>query len=147
MVHRSGHRHRRAEQDLRERRGHRRDARQQEGIKIVPITLTLQYHYHPDGKISPYAGIGGAWIVFDDLNRETSFSEISVGGVNFQNSVGLLLNLGADVKISGPWSINIDGKYVPLDTSTKGIFDSTGTSTADFTVNPLIISAGISYNW
>ncbi len=117
------------------------------GLKIIPVTLTFQYHFTPDHKVSPFIGLGGAWVVFDDLNTETDFSDISLSNVDFQQSVGLVVDVGADVSLSDRWSIYLDGKYVPLDSSAYAVFNSTSAGNTRASVNPLIISTGISYRF
>jgi outer membrane protein len=106
----------------------------------APIDLTLQYHLLPHSRFNPYVGAG--------LNVTSYFGEQAAGGLvqNFSvdTAVGAVLEIGADYRISGPWHANVDVKQLLL--GAQAHIDN-GTVDAKDRLNPLILAAGIGYQF
>jgi outer membrane protein len=64
---------------------------------VLPPTLTLQYHFMPHARISPYigAGITVAWFY------DTSPAGPTVDKVGFDTAVGPTVQLGVDYNVTG----------------------------------------------
>lgn len=106
-------------------------------FKHLPPTLTVQYHFTPHAKISPYVGAG--------INY-TRISSVKLlgGAADLQNnSFGLALQAGVDYKIDKNWSINLDIKKVQIrsDVTAGGAYLST------VKVDPLLVGVGIGYRF
>ena len=112
--------------------------------RTLPPTLTLQYHFNPDQKIQPYAGIGLNYTLFFNENG-TSSLDTALGGstsVNLDDSVGVAAQLGADIKMNNDWFVNIDVKYIDMDT-TGTLTTAAVTRTIDVDIDPWIFGIGI----
>jgi len=46
-------------------------------VRLVPPTLTLQYHFHPDPMASPYLGVGLNYVIIADQSPGTSVNSVS----------------------------------------------------------------------
>ena len=106
---------------------------------ILPPTLTLQYHFTPDNKFSPYLGAGVNYSIFYAEDAATGFHDLDIG-----NGVGFALQAGSDYWINDHWGVNLDVKklWLNIDASVN-----TGAVTADIDLDPWIIGAGVSYRF
>lgn len=104
-------------------------------FKHLPPTLTLQYHFTPDSRISPYVGAGVNY---------TQISKVRLNGLKMENdSFGLALQAGVDFKIDKNWSINLDVKKVQI----RSDVSLAGTKLTEVKVDPLLIGIGIGYRF
>tara|TARA_R110002049_G_scaffold254878_5_gene430371 strand:+ start:75 stop:737 length:663 start_codon:yes stop_codon:yes gene_type:complete len=107
--------------------------------KALPPTLTLQYHFSPDSNIRPYIGAGVNYTYFFD---EDVAGTLGAGGgvkVKMEGSWGLAAQAGVDIAINDNWFVNLDVKYIDINTTAKF---SNGLS-VDVDVNPVIWGLGV----
>jgi outer membrane protein len=109
---------------------------------VLPPTLTLQYHFMPHERFSPYIGAG----VNASLFYATSAAGPTVTKLSMGNGIGAALQIGFDYNISGPWFANFDVKQIFLDTKAH-ISTVLGPVTAKTGLDPLVIGAGIAYRF
>ncbi|MCE1968389.1 outer membrane beta-barrel protein, partial [Enterobacter hormaechei] len=86
-------------------------------VKHLPPTLTLQYHFNPEGQIRPYAGLGLNYTRFSSVDLDAG--TVLGGSVPLRidrSSFGWAAQVGADVQIAPKWFLNFDVKYVAIDT-------------------------------
>jgi outer membrane protein len=104
---------------------------------LLPPTLTLQYHFAL-GAFDPYLGIGANYTWF--LGQESR----ALGGiVNIHPAAGLAFQAGADYYLTKHWVLNVDAKYLVLETSANvGAVDN-----LHLNINPWIVGAGIGYRF
>ena len=107
-------------------------------VKLLPPTLTLQYHANPTGTFRPYAGAG--------LNY-TFFYGAKTGGaatsIKYQDHLGYALQAGFDYMIDERFGINFDVKKIFLKTNVQvnnGV-------TAQVRLDPWLIGTGLSYRF
>lgn len=112
-------------------------------LDMIPITATLQYHFAPDSRVDPYIGAGVAYVLFDEFDDD-DLDDLGFGTVDVDDDYGVLVNAGLSIDITPNFAILLDGKYVPLETSisTAGVDDA-----GDLEINPLILSAGVSFQF
>ncbi len=111
---------------------------------VLPPTLTAQYHFAPEGKIRPYVGAGVNYTIF--YNEEASDALTGAVGptnVRMSDSFGWAAQAGVDIELSERVFLNLDVKYINIDT--RATFDTTaaGTQTVDIDLNPLVIGVGL----
>lgn len=120
-------------------------------VKHLPPTLTLQYHFLPEGTIRPYIGAGVNYTRFMSVDLDAGRK---LGG-NIpldvdRDSVGLAGQLGVDFKVAKNWFINLDAKYVNIETTVK-VKDSVpglgGTKVTDLKIDPWLFSVGVGYRF
>ena len=104
---------------------------------LLPPTLTLQYHVTEWKDILPYVGAGINYTHFYDEKGG------SLGSVNYKDSVGGALQVGADIPLSGNWYANIDVKKIYVSTTAN----FSGGVHANVDINPLIVGTGIGYKF
>ncbi len=104
--------------------------------KVLPPTLTLQYHFNPDsGAFRPYVGAGVNYTRFYDINLLNGAATVE------KNSWGGALQIGADFPINKTLFFNVDIKKIWIDTDVK--LTATGATAAHFKINPVVIGLGL----
>lgn len=105
-------------------------------FRHIPPTLTLQYHFMPEGSFRPYVGAG------INYTRLTSVN-LSVPGVGTldvdKNSWGGALQVGADFKVGDNLYLNIDVKKVYIQTDVS----LAGTKLTTVKVDPVLVGIGL----
>lgn len=102
---------------------------------ILPPTVTLQYHFQPDGKVRPYIGAGINYTIFYDQTGVLDTLD------DLDNSFGFAGQVGVDFMLNDSMSVNLDLKYIQLDTDVS----SRGTKLGTLTVDPWIF--GVGFGW
>ena len=114
-----------------------------------PPTLTLQYHLAPTGKIRPYVGAGVNYTVFYAENASDAL-EGALGStkVRMSDSAGYALQAGVDVDIGPRTFLNVDVKYIDIETTASLQAPSLGAGLrVNVDVNPWVVGAGIGYRF
>jgi len=109
-------------------------------VRVLPPVLTLQYHFNPDGKWSPYVGAGINYTVTYGASTGPS-----VNDVKYSNEFGYALQAGLDYEIDDLWSLNFDVKKVFVDTdivANGGSVNAKGTA-----LDPWVIGLGFGYTF
>jgi outer membrane protein len=109
-------------------------------VKLLPPTLTLQYHLIPGGKIRPYVGAGVNYTVFFDEDPGAANS------IDYDNAFGLALQAGVDIELDEHWAINFDVKKIWLDTdvSVKALGTTVKTNVD---IDPWLLGVGVAYRF
>ena len=102
---------------------------------LLPPTLTLQYHFNPDGQMRPYLGAG--------VNYTHFFNQDLPGGspltsINYDDSFGLAAQAGIDFALQNDWVFNVDVKYIDIQTDVT----INGAINASVDINPLVVGVG-----
>ena len=106
-------------------------------VWLLPPTLTLQYHFMPEGKIRPYIGAGVNYTIFYGKDEPTGMT------VEYDNNFGWALQAGVDIPINDHWSMNVDVKQVFLSTDVT----VNGAIKADVDINPTLVGIGVGYRF
>jgi len=88
-------------------------------VKHLPPTLSLQYHFLPDGKFQPYVGAGVNYTIFFDDSEEGTLKALG-GTLDIEdNSLGLAGQVGFDYFFNDKWFVNLDLRYIGIETKAK----------------------------
>jgi outer membrane protein len=109
---------------------------------VLPPTVTLQYHFMPHERFSPYIGAGLNATFFYD----TQGAGPTVQRVSLDNNVGAAVQIGFDYNVTGHWFANVDFKQIFVDT-TAHLATPLGAVTAKTSLDPVVIGAGIGYRF
>jgi outer membrane protein len=107
-------------------------------VRLLPPTLTLQYHFMPESRWSPYVGAGINYTFFYD-SKPGQFNS-----VKYEDGFGYAFQAGFDYAISGPWSVNLDVKKIFLDTD---ISINNGANTSKAHLDPWVFGVGVGYRF
>ncbi|SFK04845.1 OmpW/AlkL family protein [Methylophaga sulfidovorans] len=112
--------------------------------KVLPPTLTLQYHFMPDSTIRPYVGAGINYTYFFDEEVAGNVLDQPGAKVKLDSSWGLAAQAGVDVALNDDWFVNFDVKYIDIDTTAH--FKNTAAAASakiDADIDPFVWGIGI----
>lgn len=126
-------------------------------VKVLPPSLIAQWHFMPNNRIRPYVGAGVNYTIFFNESTTSQFTAtldtvagsgagnpaISSTGLSVDDSFGLVAQAGIDFDINNNWFVNLDAKYIKLDTKATIQANGVDTATVDFDLNPIILGVGI----
>jgi outer membrane protein len=110
--------------------------------KALPPTLTLQYHFMPNSNIRPYVGAGVNYTYFFD-EEVTGVLDIPGAKIDMDDSWGLAVQAGVDIALNDDWFVNLDVKYIEMDTTAKFKGTLVGRAEIDVDVDPVVWGIGI----
>jgi outer membrane protein len=111
--------------------------------KVLPPTLTLQYHFMPDSNIRPYVGAGINYTYFFDEKVVGPVLPASGSKVKLEDSWGLAFQAGVDIAINEDWFFNADVKYIDIDTKAKFSNTAVGSAAITADIDPFVFGLGI----
>ena len=122
--------------------------------KLLPPTLTLQYHFDNFGAFKPYVGAGVNYTVF--FNTSASNTPAAIVGppaivatstaLHVSNAWGGAVQFGFDYMLDRHWGLNVDVKKLwlrPDYTATVSGLPVTGTAHID----PWLVGGGVTYKF
>lgn len=108
--------------------------------KHLPPTVSLQYHFIPDGDFQPYVGLGANWTTF--FNVETSGALAGVD-LDLDDSFGVAAQIGGDWLIGEDWLFNVDVRYIEIETDAK----ADGSALGKVAIDPWVFALSIGYRF
>jgi len=111
-------------------------------LKHLPPTLTLQYHFLPEGTIRPYVGAGVNYTLFSKVDFIPAVNAALQPSIE-SSSFGLALQAGVDFKIDKNLYLNLDIKKVQIRTDVSSFGAKVGT----FKVDPLLVGIGLGWRF
>ena len=119
-------------------------------VKVLPPTLTFQYHFRPETTISPYLGVGVNYTIYTGVN----INAVTALGVNApidvdRHSWGPAGQFGVDYRFAPGWLLNLDAKYIGMSANNVRITGGplAGTQVTNLTLNPWLLSFGVGYRF
>ena len=110
---------------------------------VLPPTLTLQYHFAPQGRVHPYLGAGVNYTIFYSEKASGSLEgALGATDVSLDDSFGYALQAGIDFDIGDRVFVNADVKYIDIDT-TGTLRSGATTRTLEVNIDPIVASVGL----
>jgi outer membrane protein len=111
---------------------------------VLPPTLTAQYHFLPEGRIRPYVGAGINYSIFYK-EKASDGLEDAVGDtdVELSDSFGPALQAGADIDIGRRMFLNVDVKWIDMDTTARLHTEVIGKQKVKVHLDPLVFGVGV----
>lgn len=106
-------------------------------FRHLPPTLTAQYHFAPQSIFSPYVGAGVNYTCI------TSVKLLNGAGDLENDSWGLALQAGVDIRLDARWSLNLDVKKVNIRSDVM----VGGARASAVKVDPILFGAGVGYRF
>lgn len=105
-----------------------------------PTTLSVDYHFLPEGKVNPFVGVGYGWI---NVSDEQGVGALSGSDVRAENGKGLALTVGADVALTDKVFLRGSARKLNFDSDVAVNGVAVGTASVDPWVYG--ISAGLKF--
>jgi outer membrane protein len=105
---------------------------------VLPPIVTLQYHFAPQARVSPYVGAGVNYMLFYSGSDKNGFN------LHIDDGFGAALQAGVNIAMRDQWTINLDAKKVFFETDAV---DRTNGIKTKVTLNPWVLSAGVGYRF
>ena len=103
-------------------------------VSHLPPTISLQYHFNPDGRVRPYVGLG--------VNYTLLFDE-EPDALSVDNSFGPAAQLGLDSSLNDKWFVNVSARYIDIDADARLGTASIGTVEVD----PFVYGLHVGYRF
>lgn len=107
-------------------------------IKALPPSLLVQYHFTDLGAFKPYVGLGVNYTLFfsrDNILNGTASVD--------RSSVGLAGQVGFDYMFNKNWGLNLDVKYIQMETDVS----LNGSKIGTLNLSPITAGLGVSYRF
>jgi outer membrane protein len=112
-------------------------------VRLLPPTLTAQWHFLPGSRFNPYVGAGINYTFFYGVKGSTL---PIIYSTHYSDNVGGAVQLGFDYKVTGNWYLNIDAKKLFLHTDVS-LGTAVGPVKASVDLDPWIIGVGVGYKF
>jgi len=102
-------------------------------FKHLPPTVSLQYYFNAEGKVSPFigGGLNYTWTFDEETKGALTGNDISVG-----NSFGLAGQVGLRFALANDWDIVADARYIDIGAGVE----LNGADIGDAEVDPMVYS-------
>ncbi|HVN42136.1 MAG TPA: OmpW family outer membrane protein, partial [Steroidobacteraceae bacterium] len=110
--------------------------------KVLPPTLSLQWHFNPTGKINPYLGVGVNYTIFSSENTRGPLEGTKL---HLDNTWGPAVDFGIDWYLNKHWFFNTDIRYIVIEPNAHL---DTGDGTVDLPkikIDPTVYGVHIGY--
>jgi outer membrane protein len=112
-------------------------------VTHFPPTMTLKYRWTDFGPFEPYVGAGVNYTHFFD-------EDVPAGGpvtdIDYDDSFGGALQIGADYRLNDRWSINVDARKIWINTDVAIQAGATRID-ADVDIDPWVFAVGVGYRF
>lgn len=108
--------------------------------KHLPPTVSLQYHFMPTSRLQPYLGIG---INYTDFFSEKTYGPLEGTDLKLGSSWGWAAQIGFDVMVSDNWFLNLDLRYIDIESKAKLDNQSIG----KVVIDPWVYGANIGFRF
>jgi len=110
---------------------------------VLPPTLTLQYHFAPNAKVRPYVGAGVNYSLFYNENASDGLEDaIGKTKVELDDSFGFAVQAGVDFDVSERVFLNVDIKYIDIDTTAK-LTTGSLVNRVNVSLDPIVVGVGV----
>lgn len=113
---------------------------------VLPPTLTVQYHFAPNAKVRPYVGAGVNMTLFYS-EKASNGLQAAVGptSVKLKSSFGWAAQAGVDFDINDKMFLNLDVKYIDIDTRARLNTTAAGTQRVGVKLDPFVFGVGVGF--
>jgi outer membrane protein len=109
-------------------------------VDHLPTTLSLQYHFNPDGVFRPYVGAG---VNYTAIFSEDTEGALSGSDLKLDDSWGAAAQIGADIGLGENWFLNLAARWIDIDAD--AMLD--GADIGEVEIDPFVYQAQVGYRF
>ncbi|HVH35928.1 MAG TPA: OmpW family outer membrane protein [Tahibacter sp.] len=109
-------------------------------VSHLPPTVSLQYHFNPGGKVSPFVGVGLNYTAFFDVKEQGPLAgtQLTLG-----KSWGAAAHAGLDFTLSERWLMSVDLRWMDIDTEAR----VNGAKVGTVNIDPIAYGLAVGYRF
>ena len=122
--------------------------------KHLPPTISLQYHFSPEAAFQPYVGFGVNYTIFSSESVDQATQDASgLLAIELKDSSGFAAQVGADGVFGDNWLLNIDVRYIQIESELLITVDDGGNFIENLAVpgrveiNPWVYGVSVGYRF
>lgn len=109
-------------------------------VDDLPPTVSLQYHFNPQGQVSPFIGLGVNYTRFFNIDET---GPLRGSRLSLDSSTGLAAHAGLDVRLGARWVWGVDVRWMDIDTRAK----VNGARVGTVSIDPFVYGAYVGYRF
>ncbi|MDC8014891.1 OmpW/AlkL family protein [Tahibacter soli] len=109
-------------------------------VKHLPPTLSLAWHFNPEGRVSPFLGVGINYTTFFDIHETGPLAGTQLG---LKKSWGAAVHAGVDFAIDERWSLMLDARWMDIDTEAR----VNGVKVGTVNIDPIVYGFAFGYRF
>jgi outer membrane protein len=109
-------------------------------VEHLPPTLSLNWHFNPNGTFRPYIGAGLNYTIF---SSEETRGPLAGSKLELDESFGAAGQVGVDISTRGNWFINLNLRYIQIESDAK----LDGADLGKIEINPWVGGVHVGYKF
>lgn len=109
-------------------------------VSHLPPTVSLQYHFNPGARVSPFIGLGLNYTTFFDVDES---GPLAGTRLTLDKSWGAAAHAGIDFAVNDRWLISADVRWMDIDTDAR----VNGARVGSVRIDPLAYGASVGYRF
>lgn len=109
-------------------------------VKQLPPTVSLQWHFMPEAKVSPFVGLGVNYTRFFSIHET---GPLAGARLDLGDSWGVAAHAGVDIAIAPRWSVTVDARWIAIDTDAK----VNGAKVGSVAIDPFVYGVAVGYRF
>ncbi|MFC4818933.1 OmpW/AlkL family protein [Dokdonella ginsengisoli] len=109
-------------------------------VKHLPPTVSVQYHFAPGAKVSPFVGVGLNYTRFFSIKEK---GPLAGTNLDLSDSWGAAVHAGVDVAINERWSFMADLRWISIETDAK----VNGAKVGTVKIDPWVYGVALGYRF
>lgn len=109
-------------------------------VKHLPPTVSVQYHFAPGAKVSPFVGVGLNYTRFFSIKEK---GPLAGTNLDLSDSWGAAVHAGVDLNLDERWSLTADVRWINIETDAK----VNGAKVGTVKIDPWIYGVAVGYRF
>ncbi|NCT68119.1 MAG: OmpW family protein [Rhodanobacteraceae bacterium] len=109
-------------------------------VKQLPPTVSLQWHFLPDGKIDPFVGLGVNYTRFFSIDET---GPLAGTRLDLSDSWGVAAHAGVAFALQDRWSLTLDARWIRIRSDAK----VNGANVGTVAIDPLVYGVAVGYRF
>lgn len=109
-------------------------------VSHLPPTLSLAWHFNPEGSVSPFLGVGVNYTTFFNIHETGPLAGTQL---SLKKSWGAALHAGVDFALNERWSFMVDARWMDIDSEAR----VNGAKVGTVNIDPIVYGFALGYRF